>query len=186
MFGLMRSKQRSRETVVALLIACLLRALLPIEEVFSTAPSVFRGDANELAGFPCAGHTCGCHTAERCRDACCCFPSHRAAAREDIARAEREDLGRAKHGAFTPQLARATLPANRFERSGFFQSTKCAGGAPRSVAAGFTILSIEPPRATALPRDDGKRASALVALATLSGMRPSPAAPPPRIRDARA
>jgi len=53
--------------VAILLFACLLRALLPLDA--APAPERVAG-----AAFPCAGHACGCASAEDCRTSCCCTP----------------------------------------------------------------------------------------------------------------
>ncbi len=41
---------------------------------FPTPASLPPAEASIAAEFPCAGHACGCGTAEDCRRHCCCFP----------------------------------------------------------------------------------------------------------------
>jgi hypothetical protein len=43
-------------------------AFFALDWVAPMTKTVFRPD------FPCAGHDCGCKTAEQCQTQCCCFP----------------------------------------------------------------------------------------------------------------
>ena len=59
--------------IVVLLIVCLLRALMPADDLVASAwrvPSVDVGAQD----YPCAGHACACGDREHCLAACCCFP----------------------------------------------------------------------------------------------------------------
>jgi hypothetical protein len=181
----MQRSAKSRRTIVIVLIACLLRALLPIEGAMSTDSSTPASGTRSLTAsdFPCAGHVCGCRTREHCLAACCCFPVRGGAARA----ADSVALPSVALLSVVPSsVARASAASGeRADHAAFVQALKCAGGAPRSVAAGFTILSTEPPESATLSLGDGERADASVVVETLSGMRPSPSTPPPRRRDAR-
>jgi hypothetical protein len=171
---------RSRRAIVIVLIACLLRALLPIEGALSSDSQVPASGSRSpaLSDFPCAGHRCGCHTREHCLSACCCFP-----ARGNAAHASDRESPR---GVELASFARAMPSTERVEHVAFLQALKCAGGAPRSLAAGYTILSTEPPEPVTLPLDAGAGVDARVTIGTLRGTRPSPSTPPPRANDARA
>lgn len=78
---------------IFLLVALL--ALLQVADAARLATwCAVSGAAGADADFPCAGHDCGCLTAEDCRTDCCCFPVTRPAARSCCsAEAGEDDAG---------------------------------------------------------------------------------------------
>ena len=189
----MRRLSRPKHTLVVVLIACLLRALLPIDDGaadVARAPSSGE-EALQALDFPCAGHQCGCHTREHCLAACCCFPrraSERAPA-GDLQRASTAlaivaanvsaDASGRNHGAaFVSRIDRAG-PA---QPVAFIQALKCAGGAPHSVATSSPLLSTQPERTTWSSIDESSRADEHVVSLLVESRRPDPSTPPPRAR----
>jgi hypothetical protein len=171
----MRFRDRSKHALVVVLIACLLRALLPIEGDLTLGPGrspAERSSLEDLA-YPCAGHACGCRTREHCLTACCCFSMRTA---NEATRPIARDLGQAR----VAELAPRSDSSERSERTAFVQALKCAGGAPHSVAASAPILSIEPCAVAWHTLDDSTRARARVDIEVPSGLRPNPGTPPPR------
>jgi hypothetical protein len=154
--------------IVVLLIVCLLRALMPADDLVASAwrvPSVDVGAQD----YPCAGHACACGDREHCLAACCCFPHER-----EASSVARFDARRAT------ELAPLTASGRRSAPMTLVRAPKCNGGAPRPAASAPTILSLEPARVewptivgdaplVAFLRDD-----------VFEHIRPDPPTPPPR------
>jgi hypothetical protein len=154
--------------IVVLLIACLLRALVPVDELAASAQLVATA---ELAArdYPCAGHACACGDRDHCLAACCCFPhEHPSAA------AARLDAHRSAH------LSAPVENVRREARTTLVRARRCDGGAQRPTASAPTIVSVEPNRVEwPAPFGDAPlRAS--VCDDALEHIRPDPPTPPPR------
>jgi len=184
----------SRQALVALLIACFLRATLPFEaESFDARRAPASGAAVGDLDFPCAGHRCGCHTREHCLAACCCFP-HRVGdgagdgardafrASDEFASVIAPGVAHASERALVAELALRSDVSRSSRTVAFIQALKCAGGAPRSVANPSTFFSTEPQRAGSRSIDPCSRADERIGPLFVSGLRPVPLTPPLRAR----
>jgi hypothetical protein len=163
----LRMRQRG---IAVLLIVCLLRALMPVDDLVAStgrAPAVAIGAQD----YPCAGHACACGDREHCLAACCCFPREHGREASSIARFDARRV---------TELAPSTASSRRTAPMSLVRAPKCDGGAPRPAASAPTILSLEPTRVE-WPAIVGD--APLVAFwrdGTLEHIRPDPPTPPPR------
>jgi hypothetical protein len=191
----MHSLRPTQSSIVVVLIACLLRALLPVDGVLSDLPSGPSGSESTLESpdYPCAGHQCGCRTAEHCLAACCCFPMRRMQtpattpdSSGEMRAADVSGSNRATASAsrLSPSVQLSPLAdvAVRGQPTAFIQSLKCAGGGPHPFASATSIVSIEPQTVAWSSIDDSTCAGAHVVFERVASVRPSPSTPPPRVR----
>jgi hypothetical protein len=189
----MRSSGYSKHTLVIVLIACLLRGLLPLESDLGGDSGRSDGarSSEESPEFPCAGHACGCRTAEHCLTACCCAPvrgNHDQAVVPPSAEVagDLDAITPRVSPRESPRFAGITfqrLPLDGIERArhtAFIEAFKCAGGSSRAVAAASSILSIESRSIAWNSIDQGTHQEVRMAFEEIASRRPAPSPPPPR------
>ncbi len=138
----------------AILVFCLLGTTFLTAARLSLVWLPLASETSEA--FPCAGHRCGCVSAEMCLKHCCCFGP----ARAPVAQVEH------KSGDSTLRLV--------------IQSPACAGGEAMGI---FKLLVQVPPLDSLefLPLGHGERLVAFTSLRPGShSLSPDP--PPPRVR----
>jgi hypothetical protein len=156
------------QCLVALLVVCLLRAMMPVEQLAASSPS------EPSAGFgvrdyPCAGHDCACGDREHCLAACCCFPHERSAV--DVARFD------ARRSA---QLSPTVERVHRDARTALVRARRCDGGTQRPSPSAPSIVSLEPSLIEWPALAGGAPLRAAADHGALEHLRPDPPTPPPR------
>jgi len=172
----MRRPRNLNHAIVVFLIACLLRALLPIDAGTSTAARAARDEG----AYPCAGHACGCHSRERCLAECCCFPAHTS---------DRHEPASAASLAARVPASVAVAAGERHEprsRESSVRDGRCGGGSPLSLAPASSFVSIEPAAVEWGVRRMSALAPERVEFEAFASRRPDPSTPPPRVPSSRA
>lgn len=164
---------------LALVCACLLHALLPLQAgdgaLAPSSPSAAAGQDD----YACRGHDCCCRTSEQCQLACCCFTARHAHTKEPA------DFERALHSEMTAvrsrDLAQRADESPHAPRTSIVAAFGCNGGSRHSAlfsASGWTAVLPEIAASEVIRRE--ARLDFAIPCALRSALRQHPRTPPPR------